>query len=341
MQGSGENIGDEDLAALTERVRAVADEMADHPSQFELVTAIAMLYFLQQRCDIVVLEVGMGGALDSTNVIPCPEVAVITNLGLEHTEYLGSTLAEIAAAKGGIIKPGGVAVCYECDHEAMAVLQDICRERGAKMRLSREGDAVGVSRSLDGQQFIWDGRTYDLPLLGAHQLRNAAVVLETVQVLREKGWCLPERAVQQGLRQVQWPARFEILRRKPLYILDGGHNPQCAQALARNLADYLPGQKVTFLLGVLRDKDYRQILGLIAPYAEKLICVTPDSPRALTGAELAAVAREMGLAAESCDTMEAGVARSAAEPGPVVAFGSLYLAGRVRTLFPLLEKGEA
>ena len=209
------------------------------------------------------------------------------------------------------------------------------------MRLSREGDAVGVSRSLDGQQFIWDGRTYDLPLLGAHQLRNAAVVLETVQVLREKGWCLPEWAVQQGLRQVQWPARFEILRRRPLYILDGGHNPQCAQALARNLADYLPGHKVTFLLGVLRDKDYRQILELIAPYAEKLICVTPDSPRALTGAALAAMAREMGLAAESCDTIEAGVTRSAAEPGPVVAFGSLYLAGRVRTVFPLLEKGEA
>ena len=341
MQVSGENIGDGDLAALTERVRAVADAMADHPSQFELVTAIAMLYFLQQRCDIVVLEVGMGGALDSTNVIPCPEAAVITNLGLEHTEYLGSTLAEIAAAKGGIIKSGGVAVCYECDDEAMAVLQAICREKGAKMRLSREGDAVGVSRSLDGQRFIWDGRTYDLPLLGAHQLRNAAVVLETVQVLREKGWCIQERAVQQGLRQVQWPARFEILRRKPLYILDGGHNPQCAQALARNLADYLPGQRVTFLLGVLRDKDYRQILGLIAPYAEKLICVTPDSPRALTGAELAAAAREMGLAAESCDTIEDGVARSAAEPGPVVAFGSLYLAGRVRTVFPLLEKGEA
>ena len=338
MQVDGQNISGEDLARITEHVRVFADAMEDHPSQFELVTAIAMQFFAEQRCDIVVLEVGMGGALDSTNVIDFPEVAVITNIGLEHTEYLGNTLTLIAEAKGGIIKPGCIAVCYDSDPEVMDTLQRICREQNAQYLVSRERDLESLSHSLDGQRFMWRGHENSLSLLGAHQLRNAAVVLETISALRFKGWSIPESAVTEGLRLVRWPARFELLWRDPLFILDGGHNPQCAEALARNLADYLSGQKLTFLIGILADKDYAQMLKLVAPFARDFICVTPDSPRALRAEALAEIITGMGFPAVACDSIEDGVRFALNTGTPVMAFGSLYLAGHVRSVFPRVFK---
>ena len=338
MQVNGRNIPGDDLARITERVRIHADAMEDHPSQFELVTAIAMQYFLEEHCDIVVLEVGMGGTLDSTNVIDCPEVAVITNIGLEHTEYLGNTLSLIAEAKGGIIKPGCTAVLYDSEQETMETLQRICREQRVPCRISRESDLQSLSHDLNGQRFLWRGREYALSLLGAHQLRNAAVVLETVEALRNCGWAVPEEAVVSGLRDVRWPARFEILWRDPLFILDGGHNPQCAEALVRNLEDYLPGRKLSFLIGVLADKDYTRMLDLVTPYAKEFICVTPDSSRALSADTLAGIIAERGIPAVACESIEEGVRLALDTSWPVMAFGSLYLAGHVRTVFPHLLK---
>lgn len=338
MRVSGENISDEALARITERVKEIADAMADHPSQFELVTAIAMQYFYEMQCDIVVLEVGMGGALDSTNVIDCPEVAVITNIGLEHTEYLGNTLSEIAAAKGGIIKQGCSVVCYESNPEVTETIARISREQGAALTLSSENDVTGITASLEGQTFTWKGSAYSFPLLGAHQLRNAAVALETVAQLRKRGWHIPETAVCEGLKTTAWPARFEVLSRDPLFILDGGHNPQCAEAMARNLMDYLPGQKVTFLMGVLADKDFDDMLRLLAPYADSFLCVTPESPRALPAAALRDRLVEKGFRAQAFDNIREGVQAALQTGTPVVAFGSLYLAGHVRTLFPACIK---
>ena len=338
IQLNGQNISGKDLARITEQVRNIADTMEDHPSQFELVTAIAMQYYSEQQCDIVVLEVGMGGELDSTNVIDCPEVAVITNIGLEHTEYLGDTLTLIAQAKGGIIKHGCEVVCYDSEPETMQTLQKISLARNATCHISRASDLELLSYDLNGQRFLWKGHEYSLSLLGAHQLRNAAVVLETVDILQEHGWSIPESSVGKGFLEVRWPARFELLRREPLFILDGGHNPQCAQALVRNLEDYLPGQQFTFLVGVLADKDYRQMLQLVAPFAKDFICVTPDSPRALSARELAEIISEMGFPATACETIEAGVLLALDTESPVMSFGSLYLAGRVRTVFPGLMK---
>ena len=334
IQVNGRNIPGEDLARITESVLMFAEAMEDHPSQFELTTAIAMKYYFEQACDFVVLEVGMGGALDSTNVIGCPEAAVITNIGLEHTEYLGDTLTLIAEAKGGIIKPGCDTVCYSSDPEVMETLERICREQNAAYHVSLERDVQSISHDLDGQRFLWKGHEYFLSLLGPHQLRNAAVVLETVQVMRGHDHIISEDAVKAGLRDVRWPARFEILRRAPLFILDGGHNPQCAEAMVRNLREYFPGQKLTILLGVLADKDYRQILDLIVPFAESFICVTPVSPRALPADALAAVISERGFPALAAESIEDGVRMALEAETPVMAFGSLYLAGYVRTVFP-------
>ena len=337
IQVDGENIPPERLAALTERTAALADAMEDHLSQFELVTAIAMAYFRERACDIVVLEVGMGGKLDSTNVIDPPELAVITNIGLEHTEYLGDTLEKIAAAKAGIIKTGCSCVLYDGAPEVTAVVRRTCRDRGVSLTVADFSRGKAGQVSLAGQELFWDGAPYRLALLGPHQLKNAAVVLTAVEALRKRGWTVPEDAVRAGLRDVRWPARMELLNRTPLFFLDGGHNPQCAEALIAAVDVLLPGRKPVFLCGVLADKDYPAIMDLMLPAAQEFICLTPDSDRALPGRELAAYLAARGARASACENAADGIRAAldaAGERGAVVAFGSLYMAGAIRSAFP-------
>lgn len=341
MQINGADIPDYRLAELTERIMPIAESMDDHPSQFELVTAIAMQYFLEEGCDIVVLEVGLGGALDSTNVIDCPECAVITTIGLEHTEYLGSTLPEIASAKAGIIKPGCDVVCYRNVPEVEAVFENSCREKNARLHKADFDSIRPISHSLSGQSFAWRKYTsLRLPLLGAHQLRNAAVALEALNVLRGKGWNISDEAIVSGLAATKWPVRFEVLREAPPVIIDGAHNPECARALEANLREYLPGQKCVFLMGVLADKDYRQMLGHLAPYAERFFCVTPPSPRALSANVLSETVRDMGIPAVSCGDIYKAAELALGCGAPVIACGSLYLAGTARAALLNIIRGE-
>ncbi len=340
IQVAGECIPGEALGRITERVRETAENMAEHPYHFELVTAVAMLYFAERQCEITVLETGLGGLLDSTNVIDPPEVAVITNLGLEHTEVLGNTLAEIAAAKAGIIKPGSACVCYESEVEAVETVRAACGKQGVPFHLAAEAAVLPVSASLDGQVFRWQGETYRLGLLGAHQLRNAGTVLETIRVLRERGWRIPEEAVRTGLAETRWPARLEVLRREPPVLLDGGHNPQCAEALANSLKSLLGEERAVFLTGVLREKDYPRMMACLMPLAREFVCLSPGSSRALTGEELAAFLQKRGVRARVAKNEREGLAMAldAAGGAPLVIFGSLYLAGAVRTAY---ERREA
>ncbi len=339
---NGENIPGERLAEITERVRVCAESMEDHPSEFELVTAIAMIYFLEEHCDIVVLEVGMGGEMDSTNVIDAPELACITNIGLEHTEYLGSTLEEIARTKAGIIKPGSRCVIYDGDPVVTACVESVCRDRGVSCVCTDFSRLKPESEDLSGQRFLWkeaDGSFtgYTIPLLGEHQLHNAALVLTGTQILREAGWKISREAVLQGLSEVWWPARLEVLSTDPVVILDGGHNPQCAQALTDSLKELIPGQKVVFLAGVLRDKDYETIVDYMIPWAREFVCVTPVSTRALTGREFSEFIRSKGVPARHCDDIGSGLETAlkiVGRDGVLVIFGSLYLAGGARKVFP-------
>ena len=340
IQVAGENIRDEALGRLTGIVAEAAEAMEEHPTHFELITAVGMLYFLEEHCDIVVLEVGMGGEFDSTNVILPPEVAVITNIGLDHTEYLGDTVEKIAATKAGIIKPGSDVVVYENLPSVTAVIEEICRREGCPLHYAKDLVTVPGEADLSGQKFTWDGREYRLSLLGKHQLANTRVVLSVIRVLKKRGWNISDEAVERGLSLVTWPARFEVLSQDPVFILDGGHNPQCAEALTEALREYLPGEKVTFLIGMLRDKDYRTVLRTIAPFGEYYVTVTPDSPRALPAAELAGELQSAGYGAEALDsgkpTEETIISaiRTARRKGlPVVAFGSLYTAGLIRSNF--------
>ena len=337
MQVNHQPIPDEELAALTEYVRPHADAMADSPTEFELITALAMVWFARQNCDIVVLEVGMGGELDSTNIIDAPEAAVIAAMGMDHVKELGPTMADIARAKAGIIKEGGRVVSYGGNPEADEVIAAVCRARNASLRQPDFSAIVPGDFSLEGQTFSYKGwRGLRIPLVGAYQMNNAAVVLETVEVLRQRGWSVSDEAVRQGLADTRWPARFEVLRRDPVFIVDGGHNPHGIRATAESLSRLFPGRKITFVTGVMADKDVEHILGLIVPLADQFFTVRPDNPRAMDAGELAARIEAMGAKATACASVRDGVDRAIQAEGPhgvACALGSLYMSGEVRSCF--------
>ena len=334
MQVNGVQIADEDVATITEYVKQYAETMEEKPTEFELVSCIAFEYFLRQNCDIVVLEVGMGGALDSTNVIEVPEVAVITNIGLDHTDYLGDTVEKIAETKAGIFKEGGRAVVYRGTPGVEEVFERICAERNVSLKKADFDSLRLHSHSLEGQVFDCGSRKeLFLPLLGDHQLHNASVVLSIADTLIEKGWNISEENIRKGIRDVSWPGRFDIVKRDPLFIIDGGHNPQCLEALVKNIQDYLADRKIIALTGVLADKDYGEMYRPMLPYIREFVCITPPNPRKLDAPELAEHLRRVGATATPCETIEAGVklaVEKAGADGVVLCFGSLYTIGDIR-----------
>lgn len=334
IQINGQQIPDGDVISLTARLRALAQDMPEPPTEFDFVTAMAMEYFATQGCDIVVLEVGVGGALDSTNVIPAPEVAVITNIGLDHTDLLGDTVEKIAAVKAGIIKPGCHAVTYRGSAGVEAVYEQICREKQVPLIKADFDSLRSVSCSLEGQVFDCGSRkALELPLLGAHQQHNAAVVLAVMDALVSRGWQISEENIREGLKQVTWPGRFDIISRDPLFIIDGGHNPQCIDALVTNIQDYLAGRKVIALTGVLADKDYGDMFRPVLPLIHEFVCITPDNPRKMEATDLARYLEEAGAKATPCQTAPDGVRTAmekAGKDGVVLCFGSLYSIGAIR-----------
>ena len=225
IQVNGEQIPDDALVRLVERVRPAADAMADVPTEFEIITALGMLWFAEEKCDIVVLEVGLGGTLDSTNVIDPPECAVITALGMDHVKELGPTIADIAAAKAGIIKPGSPVVSYGGVPEADAVIARVAKEQNAPLTVVDLSRLKVEGGDLDAVTFDFDGLDgVRLPLIGSYQPKNAAFAITALRVLRGRGWNIPDSAIRTGLEQVSWPGRFELLRHSPAFLLDGSHN---------------------------------------------------------------------------------------------------------------------
>ena len=334
MQVDGQMISDEELVEITEYVKPLADSMEESPTEFELVSCIGFEFFKRKGCDIVVLEVGMGGLLDSTNVIPCPEVAVITNIGLDHTDVLGNTLEQIAMNKAGIIKENGNAVIYRSAPSVEAGFEKVCAEKNTKLK---KADFSGLQlKSHDLFEQIFDCGEYKdirLPLLGDHQLHNAAVVLAVAETLIENGWNITGENIYDGIRDVSWPGRFDIITRDPLFIIDGGHNPQCLEALVKNIQDYLSGRRIIAITGVLADKDYGDMYRPVLPYIEQFVCVTPPNPRRLPAAELAQHLTQAGATATAFESIAEGVRRAialAGRDGAVLCFGSLYTIGDIR-----------
>ena len=336
MSVDGSEITDEQLVALTERVLAAADACGEMCTEFELMTALALLYFAELRCDIVVLEVGLGGRLDSTNAIAAPDAAVITNIGLEHTAILGDTLEKIAREKAGILKSGSRAVLYAQTENVMRVVRDVCREQSIPLTVTVPETLETRASSLDAQVFTYRGKgPYTLPLLGDYQLTNAAAALDTVEVLRGRGWAITDDAISRGLAAVHWPCRLELVRRSPDFLIDGAHNPQCVDALALSLEKLYGDKKLVFLAGVLADKDWHLMFERTLPLAAAFVTLTPASDRALPADTLAEYLRTRGAQADSAASLDEGIEKALAlapEDGAVCFFGSLYAAGEVRQL---------
>ena len=334
IQMDGRQISDEKLLPLILKVKALAETMEEMPTEFEFVTALAMEYYRQEKCPIVVLEVGMGGLIDATNAIDAPEVAVITNIGLDHTEALGDTEAKIAANKAGIIKSGCHAVVYRGCEEVEQVYEQVCSQKNVPLRKADFASIHLHHCDLFGQTFDCGNHSnLFIPLLGNHQLYNSAVVLSVIDALRERGWDIREEHIRSGLRDVSWPGRFDVVCRDPLFIIDGGHNPQCIQALVKNIDDYLADRKVIALTGVLADKDYGEMFRPVMDKVAAFVCITPDNPRKLEARELAAHLQAAGAEAVSCDSVKEGVEKAKALAGPegaVLCFGSLYSIGDIR-----------
>ena len=334
IQVNGEQIPDETVCTLTDRLSALASQMDEMPTEFDFVTAMAMVYFTSVDCDMVVLEVGVGGALDTTNIIDTPEVAVITNIGLDHTDILGDTVEKIAAVKAGIFKEGGSAVIYRAVPSVEQVYEDICREKGVTLKKADFDGLMLHSCDLTGQVFDCGSRkNLQLPLLGDHQMHNAAVVLAVIDTLVEKGYAITEKNIYDGMACVTWPGRFDIMHRDPLFIIDGGHNPQCIDAMVKNIRDYLADRRLIVLTGVLADKDYGEMFRPVMPYVEKFVCITPDNPRRMLSRELAEYLRQAGAQAEGFDAVAEGVRHAmalAGTDGVVLCFGSLYSIADIR-----------
>ena len=334
IQINGQLIPEEALAELVEEIRPAAEAMEDHPTEFELITAIALLYFRRQQCDIAVLEVGLGGALDASNVIDTPEAAVLAAMGLDHTAVLGPTLADVAAAKAGIIKPGGAVVSLGGCPEADAVFRRVCRERGAFLTeadFSRLGESRVTLAGTDVRLAPYG--PLHLSLIGGYQLRNALLAVTAAEVLRDRGWAIDEAAVRAGLAAARWPGRMEVIRpADPVILLEGAHNPQGAAAAAETLGELFPDRKIVLLLGMLADKDVNGVLEALAPLAEAVVTVTPPSLRALD-AEALRSRLPYRLPGCACGSVEEGVriaAMAAGVGGAVCALGSLYMSSAVR-----------
>lgn len=340
FQVDGELIADDELAEIIGEVKKVNDTL-DEDRQinwFEFVTAVAMVYFKRRRCDMVVLEVGVGGEFDGTNVIDVPECAVIMNIGLDHTAQLGNTLEEIASAKAGIIKAGGDVVIYRGSESVEKVFEDKCAEVGACLHKADFSSIRSISSGLEGQVFNACGYNgLRIPLAGDHQLRNAATVLTVILVLQGKGWNITEKNIREGLAETSWPVRFQIVRKDPVFIIDGGHNPQCIEAVQEGLKKLVePGRNIIFMTGILKDKDTSTMVHLLSSLSKDFVAVTPDSHRAMPAEELAELFGREGASAEVFDSIEDGIERAiekAGKDGVVCCVGSLYLAGDVLSYF--------
>ncbi len=335
MAINGQMIGNDELAEITEYVKQYAEKMDDVPTEFELITAIGFEYFKRNNCDIVVLETGMGGRLDSTNVIKDPLLSVITGISLDHTGFLGNTLGEIAAEKAGIIKKGCPVVYGGCIGEAFDVIENTAKEKSSEFYFATRESFSDIDFSLKGCTLSSpEYKDLFVSLVGEYQPSNIATVLKAVSVLNDRGIKITEQAVRLGMSKAYWPARFEIINEKPLIIYDGAHNPEGLRACIDSVKRFFGEQKVNVLSGVMADKDISEMLPVIKEVANKAFTVTPDNPRSMKSEVYAKHFNDFGIEAFPFETIEEGVrgAITASEKDgcPIIALGTLYMYGDVR-----------
>ncbi len=357
MKVDGKDISDKEFAEVISKVRTAANTLDESPSEFEVLTAAGLQWFKKKKCDIVILEVGLGGEFDSTNVIEHKELAIITPIGFDHTAILGNTLGEIASAKAGIITKDCDVICSRQSREGLIandyplrevvkskmeilnVISAKCMEMHAKLHIPDTFGFKLISKDIDGQ--VFKSRYYDEPLrlnfIGEYQLLNVLTVLEAVKVLNKKNIIISEKAVRKGLETVTWAARFEVLNRNPVFILDGAHNEHGIDAAVDALRWLFGDKKITYILGILSDKNIDAMLLKLYSNAKSFITLTPESSRALAGEKLAERLRGAGFTAVNFDTpkeaVEYALGKASETDDVICSLGSLYLAGTIRECF--------
>ena len=321
---NGLPIEEEDINDLFARVRQKADTMKTPPSSFDFITAAAFLWFFETKCDVVVLEVGLGGRYDSTNVIKNSLLSVITGIAFDHTEILGDTIEKIAWEKAGIIKESCPVLYGGNDEKALNVIKKECEEKHSELTVKNPDSLKILSTTLNGTEFEFDGKKYFIRLLGLYQPANAATVLTAIDILRKHGFEISETAVRDGFASAVWQARFEKIADDPVVLYDGGHNPQGVRAAAESVKAYFGNKKINLLVGILADKAHGEMVNTLAEIADNVTCIAPPSPRALPAEELAEEFRRAGIRATAADSIENGVKQALSERKPLLAIGSLY-----------------
>ncbi len=347
IQINGKPITQKALCELVERVKAICDSMyaesGKHPTPFEVETAMAFAYFKEQGCDIVVLETGMGGRLDATNIIENTLVAVLASISMDHMGYLGKNLEAIATEKAGILKEGCQVVTMQQEESVMSVIHEKALEVNAPVTVADIAELKKVRYGLEKQRFDYKAwKNLEITLAGQYQINNALLALKVVEVLADKGFAVSEKALRQGLKETKWPGRFTVVGKKPYFVVDGAHNADAAKKLAESIEFYFTNKRIIFIMGILRDKEYEKIIEQTHHFADQIITVTtPNSARSLTAYELATEVAKVHPNVTAVDSLEEAVEISyllAGKEDVIIAFGSLSFMGK---LLGILEKRKA
>lgn len=340
---NGQEISDEAFAEEITLMKKLCGELAAEgkavPTLFEIVTGAAFHYFAEQKVDILVLEVGLGGKYDATNIVPTPLLSLIMSISIDHTDFLGNSIEEIALEKAGIIKKNCPVVLYSQDEIVYNIMKDTAEENSATLYCPEDAEISISSQTLEGtifsvktNSFSW--QDLNLPLLGSYQIPNCITVLEACSVLRERGLSLSESAIRNGLKKARWAGRMEICGKEPLVLLDGAHNTDGILQLANSVNAYFNETKVTLILGVLGDKEYHKMAEVILPHADAVILTEPHSERKLDVFSLARSISEHNGKIYTEKEIEAAFEKALSitpKDGIILCCGSLYMIGAMRT----------
>ncbi len=347
IQINGRNITKDALCEGVALLRDACNEMVarglPHPTPFEVETVLGFWYFERQACDIVVLETGMGGLSDATNLIQNTEVAVLASISMDHMKFLGDTLEAIAEQKAGIIKEGCAVVSAMQKAEAMDVIERVTAEQKGTLHVADMDYIVnlkqGTGRNIECQKFDYIGadgyslKQLEIHLAGAVQSENALLAIEVIRALQKKGYTITDNSIRKGLKETIWRGRFSVISKKPLFVVDGAHNEDAAAKLAKSIEIYFTNRRIIYIMGILRDKEYEKVIELTHRYADQIITITPpDNPRAMGAYELAQEIAKVHTKVTAVDSLEEAVEMARLLAGPedvILAFGSLSYLGRL------------
>ncbi len=349
IQVNEEYIEKEPLARLTGRIAEAVESMVleglPHPTAFEIETALGFLYFRESQCDVVVLETGLGGLEDATNVVQTTILEVITSISMDHMGFLGSTLSEIAANKAGIIKPHTTVVSVKQKTEAMRVIERTCKEKDCTLRTASADEATDIVFGYESQRFSYKGDSgFEISLAGSCQIENAVLAVEAVKGLRSLGYEISDAQLRNGLKKTKWKGRFSVIAKEPLFIIDGAHNREAAEVLVKSIEMYFTNRRIFYIMGVFRDKEYEEIVKKTVPLASHIITIqTPGNDRALPAEELTRVVKKYNRSVETAENIEDAVQKSlyrANKEDVIIAFGSLSFLGEITRAVTMVRSTE-